>query len=122
MLNDSAKAGVKRFLLLQGIVIFVISLALWRIVDVKAAYSALLGGLVCLLPTWYFAARYFRYSGARSAQKILSAFYRGEAIKLFLTVAFFALIFKYINIAAMPFFVTFIVVQSLVWVTPLIFK
>lgn len=58
-----------------------------------SGYSALLGGLIALLANLYFAAKAFRYSGARSAGAIVRAMWSGEMGKLFLTAALFALVF-----------------------------
>lgn len=58
-----------------------------------AAVSALLGGMVCLLPNAYFAWRAFRYQGARFARDIVKSFYRAEAGKFGLTAALFTLVF-----------------------------
>jgi len=87
----------------------------------NAALSAALGGIACFLPSLAFAYRAFRFSGARSAQKILRSFYSGEAIKLVLTAMIFALIFinvKSLNVGAL--FSGFILVQSVIWVIPLL--
>lgn len=56
----------------------------------KSALSALLGGLVALIPNLYFAYRLHlvRHAGAR---KVVNAFYSGETIKLALTAALFIL-------------------------------
>ena len=86
-----------------------------------AALSAALGGIACLVPGLAFAYRAFRFSGARSAKKILQSFYSGEAIKLVLTALIFALIFinvKTLNVAAL--FGGFILVQSVIWATILL--
>ena len=86
-----------------------------------AALSAALGGIACLVPSLAFAYRAFRFSGARSAKKILQSFYSGEAIKLVLTALIFALIFinvKTLNVAAL--FGGFILVQSVIWATILL--
>ena len=86
-----------------------------------AAKSAALGGIACLVPSLAFAYRAFRFSGARSAKKILSSFYSGEALKLVLTALIFALIFinvKTLNVAAL--FGGFILVQSVIWATILL--
>ena len=86
-----------------------------------AAKSAALGGIACLVPSLAFAYRAFRFSGARSARKILSSFYSGEALKLVLTALIFALIFinvKTLNVAAL--FGGFILVQSVIWATILL--
>ncbi len=87
----------------------------------NAALSATAGALASLVPNLYFAFRAFRYSGARSAEKILRSFYSGEAIKLVLTALIFALCFKYLNslnVAAL--FGGFIMVQMAIWLTPLL--
>jgi len=62
-----------------------------------SAYSLLLGGLICAIPNAYFTSKAFQYRGARAAQKIVRAFYTGEAIKLLLMCAGFALTFKYVR-------------------------
>jgi len=87
----------------------------------NTAMSAALGCIACLVPSLAFAYRAFRFSGARSAKKILSSFYSGEAIKLVLTALIFALIFinvKTLNVAAL--FSGFILVQSVIWATSLL--
>lgn len=62
-----------------------------------SAYSLLIGGLICLIPGTLFARKAFKYRGARSAELIVKALYQGEAIKLVLTGAGFALSFIYIE-------------------------
>lgn len=62
-----------------------------------SAYSLLIGGLICLIPGTLFARRAFKYRGARSADLIVKELYKGEAIKLVLMGAGFALSFIYID-------------------------
>jgi ATP synthase protein I len=82
------------------------------------AYSAALGGGVCILPNAYFAWLLFKYQGAHSAKKIVNSLYKGEAMKIAISIVLFAIIFAFIKIAPIAFFVTFIVVQSVFWVAP----
>lgn len=85
-----------------------------------AAYSMLLGGLICLLPHCYFAYRAFKFQGARAARQIVRSFYTGEAVKLVLTAAMFTVVFvavKPLNAAVL--FVGFIVVQLSSWLVPI---
>lgn len=113
-------AVVKRILLTQCAVAIIFPLVLLPF-GIIAAWSAAAGGIASLLPNAYFAHRAFRFSGARSAQKILRSFYSGEAMKLVLTALIFALTFKYLkplNVAAL--FGGFILVQSVIWLTPLL--
>ncbi|OFE13272.1 hypothetical protein PHACT_09085 [Pseudohongiella acticola] len=61
------------------------------------AYSLLIGGLICLIPGTLFARKAFKYRGARSAELIVKELYKGEAIKLVLMGAGFALSFIYVK-------------------------
>lgn len=113
-------AVVRRLLLAQTLVACFVPLMALPF-GTNAALSAAAGGLASLIPNLYFASRTFRYSGARSAQKIVRSFYSGEAVKLILTALIFALCFKYLktlNVAAL--FGGFIMVQLVVWITPLL--
>lgn len=105
---------------------FVMCLALvavaWWFGSVQA-YSAGLGGLVCLVPNGYFAVRVFQHRGARAAQKIVRSFYAGEAGKLALTALLFGAIFVWIKpLSPGWLFAAFVAVQITGWVTPLFVK
>lgn len=62
-----------------------------------AAYSSLLGGVIFVLPQLYFGFKAFLYSGARSTQKIVVNFYKGESTKLITIAVGFALVFKFVD-------------------------
>lgn len=100
-----------------GLTLFLAALCL-LMGGTKAAYSAILGGIVCMVPNIFFARSLFRYQGARSAKKIVNAFYKGEAIKIILSIVLFAIVFIIGNINALAFFITYIVVQMTFWVAP----
>jgi ATP synthase protein I len=57
------------------------------------AVSALCGGLVAIAPQAWFAARAFRYGGARSAREVARSGYAGEVGKFLLSAAGFAAVF-----------------------------
>ncbi len=61
------------------------------------AYSAFLGGLVSAIPGAYFAYKTFEHRGARATEQMISSVFKGEAIKLGLMAAGFALIFTSIE-------------------------
>ena len=78
--------------------------ALLSLYDQTAGFSALLGGLLCLVPHAYFTVCAFRYTGARAAEQVVRDFYRGETGKYALTLAGFALVFALVrplNVAAL---------------------
>jgi len=87
----------------QASILLLVSVGLlW--VDLTVAYSALLGGLISVGPSYYFARQAFRFRGARFARHITRAFYVGAAGKFMLTAIAFALAFamvKPLNIAVL---------------------
>jgi ATP synthase protein I len=89
--------------------------------DQVAAYSALLGGFIFVLPNIYFAEKAFAHTGARAARQIVNSFYKGEAVKIALTAVLFTVVFvlvKPLNVLAL--FVTFIIVLTTNWLAPLL--
>ena len=57
------------------------------------ASSVLWGGLIAILPQAYFAAQVFKRSGARSAQVVAHASYKGVVGKFVFSAAGFAVVF-----------------------------
>lgn len=113
--------GVRRLLLGQILITILLALAAGLISGVTAMTSVLLGGIVHIVPNAYFAKKMFRYQGARAAKKIVRSFYQGEALKILLSVALFALVFHFFTIIAWLFFATYILVQMVFWFAPLFF-
>ncbi|MFE8070399.1 F0F1 ATP synthase subunit I [Marinobacteraceae bacterium S3BR75-40.1] len=109
---------IMRLILVQGAILLTVSAAC-LFIDRVAAYSALLGGLIFFLPNIYFAHKTFAHSGARAARQIVSAFYKGEAVKLLLAAVLFALVFKYVRpIDEAALFITFAVMLMSNWLAP----
>lgn len=88
---------IYKIIVSQFIAVGLIAIVGYMMLGWLFAYSLLLGGLVCAVPNAYFIIKAFRYRGARAAQKIVRAFYQGEAIKILLMCAGFALIFVYVE-------------------------
>ena len=83
--------------------------------DTVVAYSALLGGLIQIVPQAWFARQAFRYAGARRVQSIVSAMYWGETGKVLLSAVLFTATFLLVSPlhvgALSSSFVTMILVQ-----------
>lgn len=60
---------------------------------VEAAYSALLGGMISLVPDAYFACRVFRRYPGKSPAESAALMLRAEIVKLTLAVLMFAGVF-----------------------------
>lgn len=109
-----------RWFAIESVVLVLVSLA-FLLRGQVSGYSALLGGLIFLLPHGYFALKAFRYSGARSAKKIMSSFYQGEAGKLILCAIFFMMVFKWIQpLDVAVLFLSFAIMLVTNWLTPLL--
>ncbi len=91
-----AAPPVYKITIAQLLILLVASLLLCAL-DVVAAYSLVLGGLVAVLPQAYFAARVFRHRGAQSANAIAKSSYSGEVGKYILSAVGFALIFSLVK-------------------------
>lgn len=98
-----ARPPLEKLYAVQASILLLVSVGLlW--VDLTVAYSALLGGLISVGPSYYFARQAFRFRGARFARHITRAFYVGAAGKFMLTAIAFALAFamvKPLNIAVL---------------------
>lgn len=81
----------------------------WLLSGWVAAFSALLGGLAAVLPSLYFARRFFSATHARQAERIIKAFYWGELTKLLLS-AFLVIALSKLwpGMAILPFFSNFV--------------
>ena len=99
----------KRLFALQLLMITTITVGLIVFRNINEAVSALLGGAVAILPALLFAIVLFHYKGARAAKKIVNNFYRGEALKIAMSIALFALIFRFYSVTPIVFFVTYAV-------------
>jgi ATP synthase protein I len=64
---------------------------------VVAAYSALLGGMISLLPDYYFARRVFRRYAGRSPVEVAGIMLRAEIVKIVLAVLMFGAVFVLIG-------------------------
>jgi ATP synthase protein I len=112
---------IARWFAIESVVLAFASLAFLLFRGQVSGYSALLGGLIFLIPHGYFALKAFRFSGARSAKKIMSSFYQGEAGKLILCAIGFTVVFKWIQpIDMSALFLTFAIMLVTNWLTPLL--
>ena len=103
-------------LLWQMLVTLGLALVL-RSIGTVEAYSALLGGLICVIPNAYLAGRLLMKSGAGDSRVFLQAAFTGEALKLVLTGVLFALVFIYIKpLNVLALFAGFILAICIQWI------
>ena len=81
------------------------------------AYSALLGGLICVIPNAYLATRLLMKSGSGDSRVFLRAAFTGEAVKLLLTAGLFMLVFSTVKpLNILMLFIGFIAAISVQWI------
>lgn len=85
------------------------------------AYSAFLGGFVCLAAN-YCSIRQAFPKGRTTARQALNRLYFAEVMKWIVTIILFSLIIKYIQPIMLPFFTMYIATTMVVWLTPFFFK
>ncbi len=118
MNNRLNKLKITRLWVIQLTTLIALGLLDGLLYSVDVAYSILLGGIVAIIPNAYFAYKLFKYQGARAARQIVSGFYKGEAIKIVLSIFLFTLVFRYCNIKPLAFFMSYILIIMMHWLTP----
>jgi ATP synthase protein I len=89
--------AVSRILVAQLGAGLVLAVAGWSFADSTAGYSALLGGLVCVVPNAFLALRMVAGTLGGDPRRALNATYVGAAGKLILTAALFAAVFALVR-------------------------
>ena len=90
----------------------VLAAVLWGVYGNVAGYSALLGGLACVVPNAFLALRLAVSRRDPGARSLIRAAYIGELGKLALTVLIFSIVFALVQpLAAAALFAGFIAAQ-----------
>jgi ATP synthase protein I len=88
---------VYKILVAQLVATILIAAILLFLLNLIAAYSMALGGLISVVANSYFTLLAFRYRGARNADKVIRSFRQGELGKIVITLLLFALAFTLIE-------------------------
>ena len=105
---------VNKILAGQVLIVVFVTLGFFLLGNSISAKSALYGGLVALIPNWYFARKINKHKG-EDARKVVRSFYAGESGKLIITAAIFALIFQDPEIDIIAILTTYIAALTVFW-------
>ena len=109
--SDRAKARYFIVLKYQSVILLVLC-AVAVFIDVVAAYSMLIGGLIYLVPNTYFAKKHFNKQIQRSAQGTLAELYASQIWKMALMAISFSLAFVLVKpISVFSLFAMLILLQ-----------
>ena len=124
MTNPLVKKGfeqAKRYLVIQALVIFAVSVfALFQ--GFMAAVALLSGGLAVLLANLYFVLSVFSKSGAQANKQVVRAFYLGETVKIVISVSLLVLAFYLLTGFEIYVLMGFVLAYLLQWLAPSIVK
>lgn len=84
-------------------------------INAYSALSALLGGLICILPGLLFAHFAFKYAGASNNELVVRQFNKGSKLKFLATILLFMLVYQWPNLQVMPLIVTYIITLFAQW-------
>ena len=111
----SQKAQIRVYLKRQTWALLLVIIAAWLVDSIGfngelvVAKSAAIGGLLSFVTQMVFALFMFSYTGYQARNRIVSQFFRGQALKWLLTVFGFAFIFIMIKpLAPLAVFIGFI--------------
>lgn len=111
----SAIQVTRRITLIQLLVTLAIAAASLILSTVQAAWSALIGGGVSTLVSFYFASKVFSVRLGSPAAKIAQAFFVGETVKLLLTVMLLSAAFLWLPVAPLPLLLAYIATLLAYW-------
>lgn len=81
----------------------------------RSAYSALVGGMVGVIPGFYLAVRVFNLPPDTPAVGVLQAIYFGETVKILLTVALMVIAMLLLDINLLIAFLAYLATVSVYW-------
>ncbi len=121
LLNVGRQQAVK-ILIAQLSISLLVALIYGLLGGVNAGYSALWGGLTCVIANFFFFRKAFKYAGAQASQQIMRGFMFGQLGKFVITVGLFVLAFMIEQIQPMALFVGYVCTQAAYWLAPFILK
>jgi ATP synthase protein I len=113
---------VIRLIALQMALTVVLAIILGLTMDVKAMYSALIAGYICVQANAIFAWRVLRFHGARQARQFAMAFMVGEVAKLVIMGALFVVALLFFDLNMKAFMIAFAMNLGVFWLAPFIYR
>lgn len=100
----------------QAVVSAIAALCGWALVGRAAALSALIGGGIATAGSLAMAGLVFGSAAQGGAQRAVSAFYVGEAVKLIVVAVLFVVVLKVMTVTPLAVFVGFAATFFVYWI------
>lgn len=107
--------------ILQLVFALAIALGLLFFYGWDFAQAFILGGLVSVIPNFYFVTRLFKQTAARQAKSIVLRMFRTEAIKLALISILLVIFLRIGFVKVAPYILGFVLTQMSILLAPLLY-
>ncbi len=109
---------MKQLFIAQILLVLVLA-TIWGVINHHAFLSVLFGGIVCVIPNFFFANYFFSRQHTRRPGQILVAFYLGEFLKLIISAVVIVLAIIYLNLLILPTVLGYFVANMGFWMAPM---
>lgn len=111
-----ARRAAFRLVLYQAVVTLIVACAFLVFADGRAALSAMVGGGISVVASLAMALLAFSGAGHGDPKLVMRGFYRGEAVKLGLTVVLLVVALRSGSLQAAPLLAAFVATLAAYWV------
>lgn len=115
----SLKRQVNAIVIIQCAVVVFLAIVFGLINNHRAALAVLCGGLVYILPGYFYAARLFSNVSPHALVRIMFIFYLGEILKLMVSIGLFITLLHVFSFPLLPYFLGYLVAALSFCVAPL---
>lgn len=115
----SLKQQANKIVLVQCVSVCLLAVAFCLMSGSRSALAVLCGGLVYILPGYFYAARLFSDVSPRAIVRIMFIFYLGELLKLMVSIGLFMMLLTAFKFPLLPYFLGYLVAALAFCVAPL---
>ena len=116
---QSLKSQANKIVLAQSGIVLLMAAVFFLSSGHRAALAVVCGGLVNILPGYFYAARLFSNVSPHAIVRIMFIFYLGEVLKLVISVGLFIVLLTVFKFPLLPYFLGYLVAALTFCVAPL---
>ena len=114
MQSQRTSGVIVKLALLQLIGTIAFSAVMYYCYDAREALSALLGGLIATVSSFYLAGRLFTSKQNRPPEEMLARFYASVVLKVILTIAMMAICIIVMQVSVLPFIIAYFISAGII--------
>lgn len=120
LIITSLQRQANLIILVQAMAVAALSIIFLFIVDYRTALAGLCGGLVYILPGYFYAGRLLGNVSPRATMRVMLVFYLGEALKLLSSVGLFIVLFYAFTFPLLPYFLGYLIAALAFCIAPVL--